>query len=87
MHDDVKAYMGGYQKYGPFLGTLNICCHIIIRIQKGTIILTTTHITFIKALRFRYSDTKVVGEIIGKHSGIVTCSGLDIIGILCIFEI
>ena len=28
----------------PFLGTLNIRCRIIIGIQKGTIILTTTHI-------------------------------------------
>ena len=37
------AYMGGCQNYGPFLGTLNIRCRIIIGIQKGTIILTTTH--------------------------------------------
>ena len=29
--------------YGPFLGTLNNRCRIIIRIQKGTLILTTTH--------------------------------------------
>ena len=29
----------------PFLGTLNIRCRIIIGIQKGTIILKTTHIT------------------------------------------
>ena len=28
----------------PFWGTLNIRCRIIIRIQKGTLILTTTHI-------------------------------------------
>ena len=37
------AHMGGCQTYGPFLGTLNIRCRIIIGIQKGTIILTTTH--------------------------------------------
>ena len=36
--------MGGFRNYGPFLGTLNIRCRIIIGIQKGTIILTTTHI-------------------------------------------
>ena len=36
--------MGGCQNSGPFLGTLNIGCRIIIAIQKGTIILTTTHI-------------------------------------------
>ena len=35
--------MGGCQNYGPFLGTLNIRCRIIIGIQKGTRILTTTH--------------------------------------------
>ena len=34
--------MGGSQKYGPFLGPLNIRCRIMIGIQKGTIILTTT---------------------------------------------
>ena len=36
--------MGGCQNYGPFLGTLNIRRRIIIGIQKGTIILTTTQI-------------------------------------------
>ena len=38
------THMGGCQNYGPFLGTLDIRCRIIIGIQKGTIILTTTHI-------------------------------------------
>ena len=38
--------MSGCQKYGPFLGTLNTRCRIIIGIQKGTIILTTTHMDF-----------------------------------------
>ena len=37
------TYMSGCQNYGPLLGTLNIRCRIIIGIQKGTIILTTTH--------------------------------------------
>ena len=37
--------MGGGQNYGPFLGTLNIRGHIIIGIQKGTIIWTTTYIS------------------------------------------
>ena len=36
-------YMGGCQNYGSFLGTLNIRCRIISGIQKGTILLTTTH--------------------------------------------
>ena len=37
-----SMHMSGCQNYGPFLGTLNIRCRIIIGIQKGTIILTTT---------------------------------------------
>ena len=36
--------MGGCQNYGPFLGTLNISCRIIVGIRNGTTILTTTHI-------------------------------------------
>ena len=36
--------MGGYQNYGPLLGPLNTRCRIIIRTQKGTIILTTIYI-------------------------------------------
>ena len=35
--------MGGCQNYGPLLGTLTIRCRIIIRTQKGTLRLTTTH--------------------------------------------
>ena len=38
--------MGGCQKYDPFWGTLNNTCRIIIGIQRGTIILTTTHINY-----------------------------------------
>ena len=40
----LKGYMGGCQSSGPFLGTLSIRFHIIIGIQKRTIILTTIHI-------------------------------------------
>ena len=36
--------MGGCQNHGPFLGTLKIRGRIIVGTQKGTIILTTTHI-------------------------------------------
>ena len=39
--------MDGCQNY-PFLGTLNIRGRIIIGIQKGTIILTTTQMIFSK---------------------------------------
>ena len=37
-----RGYIGG-QNYGPFLGTLNIRGRIIIGVQKGTTILTNTH--------------------------------------------
>ena len=33
----------------PFWGILNIRCHIIIRTQKRTIILTTTHIDYVSS--------------------------------------
>ena len=36
--------MGSCQNYGPFLGTLHNRCRIMIGSQKGTIILTSTHI-------------------------------------------
>ena len=35
--------MGGCKNYVPFLGTLHIRCPIIIGTQKGTTILTITH--------------------------------------------
>ena len=36
--------MGGFQNDGPFLGPLNTRCRIMIRTQKGTMVLTTAHI-------------------------------------------
>ena len=36
--------MGSCQNQGPSLGTLNSRCRIILGTQKGTRILTTTHI-------------------------------------------
>ena len=39
-----SAHVGGCQNYGPFLGTIKNRCRIILRTQKGTIILTTTHV-------------------------------------------
>ena len=43
----IGIIVGCCQNYGPVLGTLNIRCCSIIGSQKGTIILTTDHITFI----------------------------------------
>ena len=37
--------MGDYQNHGPLLGSLNTRCRIILGTQKGTIILTTTHMS------------------------------------------
>ena len=39
----LHIHMGGCQNYGPFLGTLNNRCRIIVGTQKKAIILTTTH--------------------------------------------
>ena len=39
-----SVHVGGCQNYDPFLGTLNSRCRIIIGIQNGSIILTTTHV-------------------------------------------
>ena len=44
--DELLLYLGGCQSYAPFLGTLNVRCRIIIGIQKGTIILATSHLVW-----------------------------------------
>ena len=36
---------GGCQNYGPLLGSLNTRSLIVLRTQKGTIVLTTTHMS------------------------------------------
>ena len=40
-----SSHMGACQKSGPFLGPLNTRCRIMLRTKKGTIILTTIHIS------------------------------------------
>ena len=54
--------MGGYQNYGPFLGTLNIRGRIIIGTQKRTIILITTHIRTERILGFESSEEVFLDE-------------------------
>ena len=49
------------KNYGPFLGTLDIRCRIIIGTQKGTILLTTIYITPIP-LRNPYKATARLGR-------------------------
>ena len=39
-----QEHLDGCQNFGPSLGTLKIRCCIIVGIQKGAIILTTTHL-------------------------------------------
>ena len=49
MTESIKD-MGGCQNCGPFLGTRNIRCRIIIGTQKGTIILTSMHIPELRGI-------------------------------------
>ena len=54
--------MGSCQNYGPFLGTLNNRCRIIRGTQKGTIILTTTHMdSGVEGLGLRVTDFSDLG--------------------------
>ena len=53
------------QNCGPFSGTLNIRCRIIIGIQKGTIILTTTQVAS-ASLPGLYSSTSRKKKCIGR---------------------
>ena len=39
----LNNHVAGCKNFGPFCGPLNIRCRIILRTQKGTIILTTPH--------------------------------------------
>ena len=45
------SHMGGCPNHGPFLGPLNTRCRIIIRTQRRIIILTTTHIVALGAVK------------------------------------
>ena len=52
-----SCYVGGCQNYDPLLGPLNTRCRIIIRRQKGTIILATTHVAFTRSGACKYDGT------------------------------
>ena len=62
--------MRGSQNYGPFLGTLNIRCRIIVGIQKGPIILTTTQMSANEAVfGFTLLETSGLKDLEqGKHN-------------------
>ena len=65
--------MGGCQNYDPFWGTLKIRCRSIIGIQKGAIMLTTTHIGDYIML-----TTTHIGDYIGEY--------FSYRGITCVFD-
>ena len=44
MLEEKTLYLGGCQNHGLFLGPLDTRCCIILRTEKGTIILATTHL-------------------------------------------
>ena len=66
--------VGGYQNYGHFLGPLNIMCRIIIRSQKGTMILTTTHIVPTKNPRLARNVAVLCIVLTAAHR----CSGSNV---------
>ena len=47
----MTSYMGGCQNYGPFLGPRDNTAPNIQGTQKGTIILTTTHMELKKVVK------------------------------------
>ena len=63
--------------YGPFLGTLNIRGRIIIGIQKGTIILTTTHMEVHGAYYLLVFGIGVISEIMSPHIGTVVTKSYE----------
>ena len=70
--------MGGCQNYGPFLGTLNNRSRILILgTQKGTIILTTTHMRGSSSPgRLEESEFQSLRQLQGSAPGCVR-SGVD----------
>ena len=58
---EASCNMGGCQNYGPLLGILDIRCRIRIGIQKGTIILTTTHMAYNRARGIEPNKTQEEG--------------------------
>ena len=51
-----SKYMGGCQNYGPLLGLLKTRCRIILRTQKGTILLTTTYNVIVIPFNYQNYD-------------------------------
>ena len=67
LNRDPRSNVGGCQNYGPFLGSLNIRCRIRIGTQKGTIILTTTHVE-------SHNFSKFVEKLRSSREALVACT-------------
>ena len=61
------SLLGGRQNYDPFLGTLNIGCRIIIGIQKGTMILTTTLLYIMGSMGYYVILLDIIVYIVGCY--------------------
>ena len=74
-----EVEMGGGQNYGPLLGPLSTRCRIMVRTQKGTIILTATHIpSYCSNLQTAWREgTGDAFGLLSVRSG-VGCSGVVI---------
>ena len=72
-------HRGGCQNYDPTLSTLNIRCRIIIGIQQGTIILTTTHHDMTKA-RHAYDDAICPLEVMGGAPSLSSAEARRLLG-------
>ena len=74
----LQNHMGGCQNYGILLGPLNTRCLILLRIQKGTIILTTTHIpqADLNIMIFVVIKAPLLGHLVGSGFGLVVDTSL-----------
>ena len=49
--------MGGYQNYDPVFGPLNTECRILLRTQKGTMILTIIYYSYLLGLEASHTTS------------------------------
>ena len=67
--------MGGCQNSGSRLGPLNTRCRIILRTQKGTIILTTTHMVEEEIFSLKKTALASAAAKVGHFGGLVVRVG------------
>ena len=86
--------MGGCQNNGPFLGPLHTRCHIILRIQKRTTILTITHVDGISREQPKKTSAPILvrptgssvedPELLGPQPASKLPSSSHMVGTICI---